>query len=177
MALLAFSAFLHCDELVKLCCCDVVRNPSSMSINLPRSKTDQYREGSSVVIAQSGTPTCPVAVLEQYFTWSALGPLSANFLFQDIVWMKNGEKPRNSGHISHIRERELMLQRLSKWGYDATQFSMHSFRAGGATAAANAGVPDRLFKHHGCWCSESAKDGYVKDLMQSRLSVFQSLNL
>ncbi|KAL5497418.1 hypothetical protein EMCRGX_G013885 [Ephydatia muelleri] len=40
---------------------------------------------------------------------------------------------------------------------------MHSLRAGGATAAANAGVPDRLFKRHGRWKSESAKDGYVKD--------------
>ena len=138
MALLAFSAFLHCDKLVKLRCCDVVFSPSSMSINLPRSKTDQYREGSSVFIARSGTPTCPVAVLEQYFTWSASSPSSANFLFQRIAWTKNGEKLRKSGHISHTRVRELMLQRLSKLGYDATQFSMHRFRAGGATAAANA---------------------------------------
>ena len=35
---------------------------------------------------------------------------------------------------------------------------MHSLRAGGATAAANAGVPDRLFKRHGRWKSESAKE-------------------
>ena len=47
-------------------------------------------------------------------------------------------------------------------------------RSGGATAAANAKVPDRLFKRHGRWCSESAKDGYVKD---SRLQVSQSLEL
>ena len=70
-----------------------------------------------------------------------------------------------------------MLQRLAKLGYDATQFSMHSFRAGGATAAANAGVPDRLFKCHGCWHSESPKDGYVKDSVESHLSVPQSMKL
>ena len=177
MALLAFSAILRCDELVKLRCCDVVFSPASMSIKLPRSKTDQYREGSSVVVARSGTHTCPVAVLEQYCTRAELDLSSANFLFRGIVRTKSGEKLRKSGHISHTRVRELMLQRLAKLGYDATQFSMHSFRAGGATAAANAGVPDRLFKRHGRWRSESAKDGYVKDSVESRLSVSQSLKL
>ena len=57
------------------------------------------------------------------------------------------------------------------------QFGMHSLRAGGATAAANAGVPDRLFKRHGRWRSESAKDCYVKDSVDSRLSVSKSLGI
>ena len=48
---------------------------------------------------------------------------------------------------------------------------------GGASAAANAAVLDRLFKHHGCWRSELAKDGYVKDLVSSLMSVSESLNL
>ena len=33
------------------------------------------------------------------------------------------------------------------------QFGLHSLRS----AAACAGVPDRLFKHHGRWCSENTK--------------------
>ena len=53
----------------------------------------------------------------------------------------------------------------------------YSLRAGGASAAANAGVKDRLFKHHGHWWSETAKDGYVKDSLQSRLSVSKSIGL
>ena len=47
----------------------------------------------------------------------------------------------------------------------------------GATAAANAGVPDRLFKSHGRWVSETAKDMYVKDCINSKLSVSSSLGL
>ena len=70
-----------------------------------------------------------------------------------------------------------MKKKLSSIGLDATKFGMHSFRAGGATAAANAGVPDRLFKRHGRWRSESAKDGYVKDSVKARLSVSKRLNL
>ncbi|XP_033729279.1 uncharacterized protein LOC117318361 [Pecten maximus] len=46
---------------------------------------------------------------------------------------------------------------------DGACFGLHSFRAGGASAAANHGIPDRLFKKHGRWRSETAKDGYVKD--------------
>ena len=46
---------------------------------------------------------------------------------------------------------------------DTAQFGLHSLRAGGASAAANAGVPDRLFKRHGRWRSKAAKDGYIKD--------------
>ena len=45
----------------------------------------------------------------------------------------------------------------------------------GATVAANAGVQDRLFKRHGRWKSESAKDGYVKDSAQRRLEISKSL--
>ena len=61
------------------------------------------------------------------------------------------------------RARELLLEKIKSIGMDPALFGMHSLRAGGATAAANAGAPDRLFKRHGRWKSESAKDGYVKD--------------
>ena len=52
-----------------------------------------------------------------------------------------------------------------------------SLRNCGATAAANAGVPGRLFKRHGRWASESAKDGYVQDSLSSRLSVSKALDI
>ena len=62
-------------------------------------------------------------------------------------------------------------------GFPAKSFGLHSLRAGGATAAANAKVPDRLFKRHGRWRSENAKDGYVKDNMEARLEVSRKLGL
>ena len=66
---------------------------------------------------------------------------------------------------------------LSAIGVDHHQFGLHSLRAGGASAAANAGVPDRLFKRHGRWRSENAKDGYVKDTMEERLEVSRKIGL
>ena len=53
---------------------------------------------------------------------------------------------------------------------DITAFSTYSLRAGGASAAANAGVEDRLF-------FLSATNGYVDDSLVSRLSVSQSLSI
>ena len=41
--------------------------------------------------------------------------------------------------------------------------------------AANLNFPDRLFKVHGRWRSDSAKDGYVCDKVDSRILV--SLNI
>lgn len=54
---------------------------------------------------------------------------------------------------------------------------MYSLHSGGASVVANAGLSDRLFKHHGRWRSESAKDGYVKDSVVALLSVSESLDL
>lgn len=71
--------------------------------------------------------------------------------------------------------RELFHAKLEQLGYDKNQFSPHSLRAGGATAAA--GIPDRLFRRHGRWKSETAKDGYVKESEAALLSVSKGLNL
>ena len=68
-----------------------------------------------------------------------------------------------------------MLEAFKDIVPDISATGTHSLRSGGATAAANAGVPDRLFKRHGRWASESAKDGYVQDSLSSRLSVSKDL--
>ena len=70
-----------------------------------------------------------------------------------------------------------MKETLKKAGRDPDKYGLHSLRSGGATAAANAGVPDRAFKRHGRWRSENAKDGYVKDTLEYRLNVSKSLGL
>ena len=113
-------------------------------------------------------------MLERYFEMASL---SKHYLFRGIVASKNGERLRSQGSLSYTRLRELFLHKLSELGFDAKQFGLHSLRSGGATVAAQAGIPDRLFKRHGRWRSESTKDGYVKDSMCALMSVAKSLNL
>ena len=177
-SLLAFAAFLRYDDIARLRCCDVQFEDTSMTVRITSSKTDQYRQGDMVVIARTGTATCPVAMLERYMVAAGISPSSKLKLFRGIVnSTKNGERLRQSGSLSYTRMREILLKKLDELGYDKSQFSLHSLRAGGATAAANAGVPDRLFKRHGRWKSELAKDGYIKDSPAALLSVSESLNL
>ena len=54
----------------------------------------------------------------------------------------------------------------------------HSLRASGATNVANASsVSERCLKIHGRWKTDIAKDGYVQDSIDKRLSVTKTLNL
>ena len=59
VCLLAFAGFMRCDELVKLKCDEITFNSESMVVRVQSSKTDQYRDGASLVIARTGLPTCP----------------------------------------------------------------------------------------------------------------------
>ena len=79
-------------------------------------------------------------------------PASSLHLLHGIVHTEKGQRLCQSGSLSYTRRmRELFLSKLPALGFDAKQFGLHSLRAGGASAAANASIPDRLFKRHGCW--------------------------
>ena len=84
------------------------------------------------------------------------------------------EEPRSKG-LSYSRLRGLVLEAFKYIVPDISAIGTHSLRSGGATAAANTGV--RLFKRHGRWASESAKDGYVQDSLSSRLSIAKALSI
>ena len=66
--------------------------------------------------------------------------------------------------IFHIvqPEREILLYALDSIGLNKSK-GLHSLRSGGATAAAEAGVEDRLLGNHGRWKSEKTYDSYVKE--------------
>ena len=83
---------------------------------------------------------------------------------------------RNTG-VSYSRTREIVLQAFVELGYPKNLFGLNSLRAGAASAAANAGISDRLFKRHGRWKTDQAKDGYIKDKLDSLLSVSRSLHI
>ena len=67
--------------------------------------------------------------------------------------------------MSYVRGRGLFLQVLQVLRIKTKLFSRHSLRSGGASAAANTRVKDRLFKQHGKWKSKSVKEGYVEDIL------------
>ena len=177
--LVGYAGFLRFDELSNLKESDVQILEEHMELFIESSKTDQYRDGAWVVIARTASKLCPVAMMERYLN---LGQIAGQDLpdlplFRGITNTRGGGKLRKSGGLSYSRMREVVLEMLSAVGLDKRRFGLHSLRSGGASAAANAGVPDRMFKRHGRWRSENAKDGYVQDALDERLKVSRNLGL
>ena len=114
---------------------------------------------------------------ERYIARAGIENDSGRHFFRGIVNTKNGEKLRAEKGLSYTRVREIVLEKLEAIGLEKQKFGLHSLRAGGASAAANGGIPDRWFKRHGRWRSENAKDGYVKDSLEDRLAVTKGLGL
>ena len=148
-----------------------------MKVFIEKSKTDIYREGKWLYIAKGDTALCPVGLVRRYFEISELAQ-DEEFIFRGLSAGRGQQRLRTVNKpLSYTRVRELLLDALTAIGLERSKFGTHSLRAGGATAAANAGVPDRLFKRHGRWKSEGAKDGYVKDNVTQLLSVSRTLGL
>ena len=175
--LIGFAGFLRYSELAALRESDIRIFPQHMEIFIESSKTDQYRDGAWVVVARTMTKICPVKMTERYISLGEISGSPDLQFFCGIICTKNGVKLRRNEGLSYTRMRELLLEKLEAIGLNPKLYGLHSLRAGGATAVANAGVPDRLFKRHGRWCSENAKDGYVKDSLANRLSVTKDMGL
>ena len=175
--MIGFAAFLRFSELAALKESDLQIYDDHMELFIESSKTNQFRGGAWVIVARTATKTCPVQIAERYIELAKIDGSPDLHLFRAIVRSKNGVKLRSHGGLSYTRMRELLLEKLSEVGLDPKKYGLHSLRSGGATAAANAGVPDRLFKRHGHWRSENAKDDYVKDSLASRLSVTKKIGV
>ena len=180
ICILGYSAFLRFDELSKIKEGDISIFSAHMEIFLESSKTDQYHDGSRIVVACTSGACCPVSMMEKYLGLIQTESCQDRYdqcVFRGLVKTKQGYRLRKSGSLSYTRVRELVLDKLESIGLDKRKFGVHSLRAGGAKAAANAGVPDRLFKRHGRWKSETAKDGYVKDDLAERLTVTKNIGI
>ena len=99
------------------------------------------------------------------------------FLFRPIFRSKGTCKLiYKNKKLSYTSARESIVSRLRQVS-SKLKLGLHSMRSGGATAAANADVNDRMWKRHGRWKSEASKDGYVVDSIDKRLEVSKYLGL
>lgn len=177
-SLVAFSGFLRSTELLNIKRSDVIFEGTHMNVFIESSKTDKYRDGAWLVISNTGTPLCPVANLKRYIEWANYSDDLDGYLFCNLSATKSGYKLRNTKKaMSYTNLRDLFIEAFRPHVLDITKYGLHSLRAGGASAAANNGIKDRLFKRHGRWASETAKDGYIKDNLAERLLVSQALGL
>ena len=79
--------------------------------------------------------------------------------------------------LSYFQTRKVVLEAYEKIGLPRNRFGLHSLRSRGATSAANISVKDSLFKKHGRWKFEKAKDWYIKHNIREPLHVSASLDI
>jgi len=177
MILISFAGFLRYDELSSLKCCDVIVMPDHLIVKIIKSKTDQYRNGSEVLISKGDTLACPYDMFLRYVNVSNIDLSSDFFIFRPVFRSKNVCKLiYKNKKLSYTRARETIISRLKSVS-ENLDFGLHSMRSGGATVAANSFVNDRCLKRHGRWKCDSSKDRYIVDSLDNRLSVSRSLNL
>ena len=90
------------------------------------------------------------------------------YLIPRLAKLKIGHRPVKGRGLSYSTVWDLE---------DTTKYGLHSLRSGGASAAANNGVSDRMISKHGRWKSEKGRNTYIKDNLEKRLEVTQSLGL
>jgi integrase len=114
------------------------------SISIRFSKTDQIGQGQRIWLAANGSATCPYDALFQLYLKHSAYPITMN----DSLFIN---------HLGVVPTRKWVIASLkiaiAKLGFNEAQFSGHSFRRGGTTSLAAAGVPDHLIKHMGRWRS------------------------
>jgi len=81
MCAMAFAGFLRYSKVCNIRLCDMELNPSYLKIKIPKSKSDQLRQGDEVVIARSASKYCPVFMLECYMEKAGITFGSDKYLF------------------------------------------------------------------------------------------------
>ena len=179
MCVLAFAGFLRISEVLNLKYGNVKIHSDRIALFIIKSKNDVYNEGKEVLIVKGNTIACPKRVVSNYFESAKLRLENSDaFIFRALT-LNNRKHCLNKTNVpmSYTRAREELKHFIDLLGLDKSKYGWHSFRHGGATAAAKSGVPDRLFKEHGRWRSEISKDNYVHASTADKLSVSQSLYL
>ena len=109
-----------------------------MYVRIKASKTDPFRLGCTIRVAAVPGRICPVTLLRQYLRRhpTGSGPL--------FVWRE--------GHYLVRNDMVILLRRCFPGHIN---LNTHSFRIGGASAAASAGVPDSHIQILGRWSSDA----------------------
>ena len=175
--ILSFSAFLRFSECKNLRRSDIRIFPHYAMIFIEKSKTDILRRGHWVFLSRLHSPLCPVTNLEDYFELVKCVPDSDVFIFRNVKTdgKTNGSLRKKDVPVNYSTVREDVRSVLKKIGLKECDYGLHSLRSGGASAAANFGVNDRLIMKHGRWKSVGIKNRYISEDLDSLLFVSRNL--
>lgn len=112
MITLGFAGFFRFDELSSIRCSDIKFHSDYVCIQIPKSKVDQYRCGSEVVISKGISSACPYSMLIRYMDLAGLDTKSEGYLFKPLFRSGSVCKPiYKDKKISYTRARQCLLGR------------------------------------------------------------------
>ena len=147
------------DPLTTLCYQDITINSvNSISIQIKASKTDPFRQGTTIHLFRNHSPLCPVQAMSSFLSKhpTKCGPL---FTWQDGRYLTRSSFQSILNKIKPLH---------------IVSMSSHSFRIGAATTAAAAGYPRWLIQALGRWSSNCYRD-YIRIPTATLESVSRSL--
>ena len=135
--LIGFSGGFRRNEIVSLNYDDLDFVSEGLKINLRRSKTDQFGEGSVKALPYfDNTQYCPVLSIQR---WIEISKINSGPLFRRFIKGSKLSKNRLTDQTVAL----LIKEYLKLAGIDSKNYSGHSLRSGFATTAAESGVEER----------------------------------
>lgn len=165
-AAVAFTGMLRYDDVKEIMVDSITLTADTLTFFLPKRKNDQYRTGTSIILsAAPGRPYCPVTLTSRLLARAALSGHRPLF--------STGVSPTSYGRdpLSYSAYSTRLAAAFASVGLDKNKYSSHSLRSGGATTAANAGIPQEDWQEHGGWRNAATAQGYVHTSVERRAAV------
>ena len=135
--LIGFSGGFRRNEIVSLDYDDLDFVPEGVKINIKRSKTDQFGEGSTKGLPYfNSSKYCPVVSLQK---WIEISKITSGPLFRRFRKGSNLSENRLTDQTVAL----IIKEYLNIAGIDSRNYSGHSLRSGFATSAAESGAEER----------------------------------
>ena len=135
--LIGFSGGFRRNEIVALDYEDLDFVPEGLKIDIKRSKTDQFGEGSKKALPYfDNSKYCPVISLQK---WIKMSKINSGSLFRRFT---KGSK-LSENRLTDQTVALLIKAYLQLAGIDSKNYSGHSLRSGFATSAAESGAEER----------------------------------
>jgi integrase len=156
LLLIGFAGGLRRSELAGTNLLDFDRVREGIILTIRRSKTDQDGVGRKIGIPLGRTIHCPVRALED---WLSAGRIEDGPVFRPVDRHGRVAAGRLSGEAVSL----IVRDRMTAAGFDATDYSRHSLRAGFATSATRAGVSTFKIRQQTGHASDAMLSRYVRE--------------
>jgi len=155
--LIGFSGGFRRNEIISLDYEDLDFVKEGLKINVKRSKTDQFGEGSIKGLPYfDNSQYCPVLSIQK---WIEISKINSGALFRRFTKGSNLSEKRLTDQTVAL----LIKEYLDLAGIDSKNYSGHSLRSGFATTAAEAGAEERTIMAMTGHKSTEMVRRYIKD--------------